>query len=252
MVAETKRNPPITPESFSRRARAGAQCRSEYSSRGARSPRAPPVNPTESPDPTMRKLTSALLLATLALGVWSPLTAQTPAPKAPAKKGSAMSSGSWSPHLTTSAKIDDNRVVLIYGSPNLKDPKKDGAVRKVWGGLVPFGKIWRLGSDEATLLITQKDIDLGGTTLPGGAYSLYLQPEADGSAKLVVNKAVGQWGVDPYPTATEFARIALKKTELKDTVEQFTMAVKRAPSGGGVLSLAWENLEYSAPYALKK
>ena len=67
---------------------------------------------------------------------------------------SATSSGSWSPHLTTSTKIDDNRVSVVYGSPNLKDPKKDGAVRKVWGGLVPFGKIWRLGSDEATLLIT--------------------------------------------------------------------------------------------------
>lgn len=199
----------------------------------------------------MRKFTAALL-ATAALCVLSPLTAQTPAPKAAAKKGAATSTGSWSPHLTTSAKIDDNRVVLIYGSPNLKDPKKDGAVRKVWGGLVPYGKIWRLGSDEATLLITQKDIELGGTALPAGAYSLYLQPEADGSAKLVVNKSIGQWGVDPYPTATEFARIALKKTELSATVEQFTMSVKKEAAGGGMLRLAWENTEYSAPYAVKK
>lgn len=200
----------------------------------------------------MRKFTPSLFFVTAALCVLSPLTAQTPAPKAAAKKGAATSTGSWSPHLTTSAKIDDNRVMLVYGSPNLKDPKKDGAVRKVWGGLVPFGKIWRLGSDEATLLITQKDLELGGTALPAGAYSLYLQPEADGSAKLVVNKAVGQWGADPYPAATEFARIALKKTELPASVEQFTMSVKKAAAGGGVLSLAWENLEYSAPYALKK
>jgi len=107
----------------------------------------------------MRKFTSLLFVATTALCVLSPLNAQTPAPKAAAKKGSATSSGSWSPHVTTSAKIDDNRVTLVYGSPNLKDPKNDGAVRKVWGGLVPFGKIWRLGSDEATLLITQKAID---------------------------------------------------------------------------------------------
>jgi len=199
----------------------------------------------------MRKFTSSLLLVTAALAVLSPLTAQTPAPKAAAKKGAATSTGSWSPHVTTSTKIDDNRVVLIYGSPNLKDPKKDGAVRKVWGGLVPFGKIWRLGSDEATLLITQKDIDLGGTTLPGGAYSLYLQPEADGSAKLVVNKAVGQWGVDPYPAATEVARIALKKTDLPTAVEQFMMSVKKE-GAGGMLRLSWENIEYSAPYTLKK
>lgn len=197
----------------------------------------------------MRKLTTTLLAA-LALCALSPLVAQT-APKAAAKKGSATSTGSWSPHITTSAKIDDNRVILVYGSPNLKDPKKDGAVRKVWGGLVPYGKIWRLGSDEATLLITQKDIDLGGTALAGGAYSLYLQPEADGSAKLVVNKAIGQWGVDPYPAATEVARIALKKTELSSTVEQFTMSVKKEGTGG-LLRLAWENLEYSVPYSVKK
>ena len=199
----------------------------------------------------MRKFTSTLFLATAALCVLSPLTAQTPAPKAAAKKGAATSTGSWSPHVTTSAKIDDNRVILVYGSPNLKDPKKDGAVRKVWGNLVPFGKIWRLGSDEATLLITQKDIELGGTAIPAGAYSLYLQPEADGSAKLVVNKAIGQWGVDPYPAASEFARIALTKTELKETVEQFTMSVKKE-GAGGMLRLAWENLEYAAPYSVKK
>ena len=200
----------------------------------------------------MRKLTYSLLFATLALGVLSPLAAQAPAPKAAAKKGAATSTGSWSPHLTTSAKIDDNRVILVYGSPNLKDPKKEGAVRKVWGTLVPYGKIWRLGSDEATLLITQKDIDLGGTAIPAGAYSLYLFPEADGSAKLVVNKSIGQWGVDPYPTATEFARIALKKSDLPETVEQFTMSVKKAAAGGGTLALAWENTEYSVPYAVKK
>ena len=186
----------------------------------------------------MRKFTSLLLVATTALCVLSPLNAQAPAPKAAAKKGSATSSGSWSPHVTTSAKIDDNRVTLVFGSPNLKDPKNGGAVRKVWGGLVPFGKIWRLGSDEATLLITQKAIDLGGTTIAGGAYSLYLQPEADGSAKLVVNKAVGQWG-------------ALKKTALPASVEQFTMSVKKEGTGG-MLRLAWENIEYSAAYTLKK
>ena len=199
----------------------------------------------------MRKFTSLLFVATTALCVLSPLNAQTPAPKAAAKKGSATSSGSWSPHVTTSAKIDDNRVTLVFGSPNLKDPKNDGAVRKVWGGLVPFGKIWRLGSDEATLLITQKAIDLGGTAISAGAYSLYLQPEADGSAKLVVNKAVGQWGADAYPAATEVARIALKKTALPASVEQFTMSVKKEGTGG-MLRLAWENIEYSAAYTLKK
>ncbi len=196
----------------------------------------------------MRKITSLLFVATAALCVLSPLSAQNPAPKAAPK---AASTGGNSPHETTSAKIDNNRVTLIYGRPNAKSPKT-GEVRKIWGGLVPFGKIWRLGSDEATLLITQKDIDLGGATIPAGAYSLFLQPEADGSAKLVVNKQIGQWGIDPYNASTELVRIDLKKGDLSTPVEQFTMSVKKTPDGGGVLRLAWESIEYTAPYALKK
>ena len=64
-----------------------------------------------------------------------------------------------SPHETTSAVVDGNRVTLVYGRPFSKDPK-GGEIRKIWGALVPFGKAWRLGSDEATLLITQKPMSL--------------------------------------------------------------------------------------------
>ena len=50
-------------------------------------------------------------------------------------------------------------------------------VRKIWGGLVPYGEPWRMGADEATLLITQKPIEMGGKTIPAGAYTLYMMPE---------------------------------------------------------------------------
>ncbi len=60
-----------------------------------------------------------------------------------------------SPHDTISTVIDGNRVTIVYGRPYTKDPKS-GEVRKIWGGLVPYGKIWRTGADEATLLTTNK------------------------------------------------------------------------------------------------
>ena len=60
--------------------------------------------------------------------------------------------------------------------------------RQIWGGLVPNGKVWRTGSDEATLLITQKPIVINGTTVPAGAYTLFTMPNEDGSAKLIINK----------------------------------------------------------------
>src|SRR5882672_8703719 len=97
-----------------------------------------------------------------------------------------------SPHETISAVIDGGRVTLVYGRPYSKDPKS-GEARKIWGGLVPYGKVWRTGADEATLLITQKPLVLGGTTIPAGAYTLYTWPEESG-AKLIVNKQLGQWG----------------------------------------------------------
>src|SRR5438132_14140300 len=92
-----------------------------------------------------------------------------------------------SPHDTISSVIDGNRVTIVYGRPYTKDPKT-GAPRKIWGGLVPFGKVWRTGADEATLLITQQPITMGDTTIPAGAYTLYTLPNEDGSAKLIVNK----------------------------------------------------------------
>src|SRR5277367_3231954 len=101
-----------------------------------------------------------------------------------------------SPHETIGTVIDGNRVTIVYGRPYTKDPRT-GEPRKIWGDLVPYGKIWRTGADEATLLITQKPIVMGETTIPAGAFTLWTLPNEDGSAKLIVNKQIGQWGVDP-------------------------------------------------------
>lgn len=169
----------------------------------------------------------------------------------PASK--AASTGGNSPHETISQTFDgrrDTRVMVVYGRPYSKSPKT-GQMRKVWGELVPFGKVWRMGSDEATLLLTQQPLELGGTSLPAGAYSLDLQPEADGSAKLIVGKRLGHWGI-PYSPDTEVARIALKKDATNAQIDQFTMALERNPAGGGVLKASWENVQYSVPFTLKK
>src|SRR5437588_10473542 len=98
-----------------------------------------------------------------------------------------------SPHETVTADIDGNTVTIVYGRPYSKDPKS-GATRKIWGGVVPYGKVWRTGADEATLLTTTQPLDIGGTSVPAGTYSLYTQPEESGTAKLIVNKQTGQWG----------------------------------------------------------
>src|SRR4051812_15337292 len=118
----------------------------------------------------MNKILSTLALAALL----------TTAASAQAQQKAA-STGGASPHETTSAVIDGNRVTITYGRPYTKAPKT-GEARKIWGGLVPYGKAWRLGSDEATVLITQKPIVLNGTDVPAGAYTLYMVPNESGAS----------------------------------------------------------------------
>ena len=182
----------------------------------------------------MNKIKSVLVVAALILCAW-PLMAQQ-------KR--------VSPHETISAVIDGGRVTIVYGRPYTKDPKS-GEARKIWGGLVPYGKVWRTGADEATLLVTQKPIMIGETTIPAGAYTLFTLPAEDGSAKLIINKQVGQWGVGPgaYDEKQDLARVELKKETLEKPVDQFTMSVGKNPSGGGVLKLMWEDTQYSAAFA---
>jgi hypothetical protein len=158
-----------------------------------------------------------------------------------------------SPHETVSKAIDGNRVTIIYGRPYTKDPTT-GQNRKIWGELVPYGEVWRTGADEATLLITQKPIIIGGTTIPAGAYTLRTLPNEDGTAKLIINKQIGQWGIGPgsYDQEQDVARIDLKKDVLDAPVDQFTIAISKNPSGGGVLSMMWESTAFSAPFTVQK
>jgi hypothetical protein len=158
-----------------------------------------------------------------------------------------------SPHETISKVIDGNRVTIVYGRPYTKDPTT-GQNRKIWGKLIPYGEVWRTGADEATLLITQKPIMIGETTIPAGAYTLRTLPNEDGTAKLIINKQVGQWGKGPgsYDKEQDLVRIDLKKEALDAPVDQFTMAVSENPSGGGVLKMMWESTAFSTPFTVQK
>jgi hypothetical protein len=189
----------------------------------------------------MKKLTPFIVAAAMLIGV-SSLPAQQP------KK--VASTGGTSPHETTSAIIDGSRVTITYGRPFTKDPKS-GEPRKIWGGLVPWDKAWRTGADEATLLVTQKPLVIGDTTIPAGAYTLYTVPSESGTSKLAISKNLGAWGV-PVDEKNDLARVDMKKEPLEKPNDQFTMAVAKNPSGGGVIKLMWDNTQFSVPFTVKK
>ena len=101
------------------------------------------------------------------------------------------------------------------------------------------------------MLITQKPIMFGETTVPAGAYTLYMLPQEDGTAKLIINKQLGQWGTQ-YDENQDLARIDLKKEALEKPVDQFAMTVSKNPAGGGILKMMWENTQFSAPFTVQK
>ena len=158
-----------------------------------------------------------------------------------------------SPPAVVKADIDGNEVKIAYSRPGMKNPK-GGEMRKIWGSLVPFGKVWRTGANEATLLTTQQPIVIGGYELAAGTYSIFTQPEADGSAKLILNKKTGQWGI-PYKEeeekANELARVDLTKGKTDSTVDRFTMSVEKTGPGAGLIKMAWEDTTYSIAFKNK-
>ena len=193
----------------------------------------------------MNKLTSALVAFVSMVAFASPLMAQQ-------KR--------VSPHETICMHVAGGKVVMIvYGRPYTKDPKT-GAPRKIWGTLIPYGTVWRTGADEATLLITGVPLVFGDTTVPAGAYSIWTLPAADGSAKLIINKEIGQWGIDPrepsdaYDEKNDLLRIDLKKDTLDTEVDQLTISVGKDPNVTvcRLLKISWYNTQYSVPFTLAK
>jgi hypothetical protein len=162
-----------------------------------------------------------------------------------------------SPHETISANIGGRVVSLTYGRPYSKAPNST-EIRKVWGALVPWGQPWRLGADEATLLLTPVDLVFGGNvTVPAGAYTLYMMPVENGASQLVFSKNVGKWGI-PVDTASDLAKVDLKKAALSPANEQLTLGFESAPMEAGAaatpavtLKIMWEATQYSVDFSVK-
>jgi Protein of unknown function (DUF2911) len=155
--------------------------------------------------------------------------------------------GPASPHDKVNTRIGGKLITVYYGRPNAKG-------RKIWGGLVPYGKAWRAGADEATTLITEDAITIGDAAVPAGAYTLYMVPQETGASKLAISKRLGDWGILKDGTVNEksdIARVDMKKDALKDKLEQFTIAFEKGKDGA-TLKMMWEDAEFSVPVTAQK
>jgi|SRR5215217_2527390 len=153
-----------------------------------------------------------------------------------------------SPLAMTAKKLDDNTYVKVtYNSPRIQDPKT-GEKRQVFGKLVPYGEVWRLGANQATELTTTGDIELAGKKLAAGTYALFAIPQAD-KWTLIVNKDVGQWGAYKYDKTKDVLRVDVPAKKSPDTYEALTITLdEKAPA----LNFAWENTQVSVPLSVAK
>jgi Protein of unknown function (DUF2911) len=143
-----------------------------------------------------------------------------------------------SPPGTAEGTIKGKKVTISYSRPSMKG-------RKIMGELVPYGKVWRAGANEATTLTTEIDLDIGGAKVPAGTYTLYALPSEE-SWKLIINKQTGQWGTE-YHEDQDLARVDMKKTALAAPVEQFTIALNQTSNDSADLVMEWEKTRVSVP-----
>ncbi len=147
-----------------------------------------------------------------------------------------------SPPGTAEVTLKGKKITVEYSRPFMKG-------RKIMGDVVPYGRVWRTGANEATALSTEADLTIGGANVPAGKYTLYTLP-SEGTWKLIINKETGQWGTI-YKEDQDLARVDMEKSKLSEPVEQFTISFKQKGAGAADLVLQWETTQLSVPVKAK-
>jgi hypothetical protein len=182
----------------------------------------------------MRRL-SALTFTVLAVAICSiPLMAQTTKEVHPGKGGS--------PHVRSEWTIDGAHISIEYGRPHLKGRSESQ--------MMPAGKPWRTGADEATVLTTDKSLKFGSLSLPAGTYTLNTQPGGN-EWQLIVGKLAkpNQWGI-PYNAGLEIGRAPMKVGKAAAPVEQLTISLEDT-AGGGLLRVEWGTTSATIPFTIE-
>lgn len=122
--------------------------------------------------------------------------------------------------------IDGVEIVMEYGKPKVNG-------RTIWGGLIPFDKLWRTGADEATTISFSKNVTVEGKALAAGTYSLFTVPGKT-EWEIVFNKVARQWGAYKYDKAQDALRVKVKSAKA-DNMEELTFKIK-----GSKVVLHWE------------
>jgi hypothetical protein len=183
----------------------------------------------------MKRLFALCTLVLLSAGMSYPAAIGGPKPQATDK------SKRPSPAAHAEFQFSDGKTVIV----DYSSPRANGRV--VYGGLVPYGQIWRAGANEATTFVTNTDLTVGGKAVPAGSYTIFVVPNKD-KWTLIINKKTGEWGV-PYPgESSELVRVDMKASALQGPVEDFLIAFDKSGKKC-TMRMDWETTRASVEIA---
>jgi len=139
-----------------------------------------------------------------------------------------------SPHVQVAWDVEGAEISITYGRPYLRD-------RAVGDSVEPMdGSVWRLGADEATTLVTSRDLMLGAAHVPAGEYSIWTITNGD-TTELIVNNETGQWGTS-YDGSHDLGRTEMHVGTLDVPADQFTLFIENS-----ALRFEWGTMVASVP-----
>ncbi len=143
-----------------------------------------------------------------------------------------------SPFATVTQKIGFNEVRIEYSRPSVRG-------RIIFGELVPYNKVWRLGANASTKLFTREDLIIEGTyKLPAGVYALYAVPGKD-EWTMLIYKDPWLWGAFGYKEAYTAIKFTVKPQVLKEQVETFTIQFANVCTSCAELQFQWDLTQVS-------
>jgi hypothetical protein len=155
-----------------------------------------------------------------------------------AREKAGVGLGMLSPRDSVKTTVAGASISVDYGRPARRG-------RVVYGGVVPYGEVWRTGANAATQFRTDRALDFNGVRIPAGFYTLWTLPTAQGW-KLIVNSETGQWGTEHHADR-DIATIDMTVDTLPQPQERFTIRIDAA-ADGGVIRLDWDTTRASAAF----
>jgi hypothetical protein len=145
------------------------------------------------------------------------------------------------PQASPAASVKDRfgltTVEIEYSRPSVKG-------RKIFGGLVPFGEVWRTGANAATKITFSANVKFGGVDVPAGSYALFTRPGPE-EWTVMLSDAQGQWGAYAYDPKDDVASVKVRPSALTEPVETMSLGLTDLRSDSAMLTIAWENTRVS-------